>query len=248
VTRVLTFSRGILGDLPPVKVAGREGGRGISAAGTLRSPLRLGDPPQRYSDSPQRCLPLLELGRPGEVRVAECPSLVREGDAGRWTCRAVEFWTSSSVTHAGKVRKRNAGLVLGAGPTPACGQWADGMGVTKPAIWQAGSWWQSLDADRAGPKRRLISWNNARPRFFAPTGRSMALSRARDGATIGTARPRLSAVRDRHYGLRLGPATAGFIGSTAARSGSCHETTRSRGTGRGRDAVARKSPGTGPTT
>ena len=75
------------------------------------------------------------------------------------------------MTHAGKVRERNEDSCL---VRTDAGLWAvaDGMGGHEAGDLASRILVESLDAIAAARSRRSIFWNNARPRFFAPTSRS----------------------------------------------------------------------------
>ena len=101
-----------------------------------------------------------------------------------------------SVTHAGKVRERNEDSCL---VRTDIGLWAvaDGMGATRPAIWRARSWWDRSTASRE-PASALDLLEQCEAQIFRANQEIMDLSRARNGATIGTTAAVLL-VRDQHY-------------------------------------------------
>jgi serine/threonine protein phosphatase PrpC len=102
----------------------------------------------------------------------------------------------SSVTHAGKVRKRNEDSCLVRTDT---GLWAvaDGMGGHEAGDLASRILVQSLDAIEQ-PEAALDLLEQCETQIFRANRQIMALSRARDGATIGTTAAVLL-VRDRHY-------------------------------------------------
>jgi serine/threonine protein phosphatase PrpC len=102
----------------------------------------------------------------------------------------------SSVTHAGKVRKRNEDSCLVRTDT---GLWAvaDGMGGHEAGDLASRILVESLDAIEQ-PDAALDLLEQCETQIFRANQQIMALSRARDGATIGTTAAVLL-VRDRHY-------------------------------------------------
>jgi serine/threonine protein phosphatase PrpC len=102
----------------------------------------------------------------------------------------------SSVTHAGKVRERNEDACLVRTDT---GLWmvADGMGGHQAGDLASRILVESLDAIEQ-PEAALDLLEQCEMQIFRANQQIMDLSRARDGATIGTTAAVLL-VRDRHY-------------------------------------------------
>src|SRR5215475_9795103 len=102
----------------------------------------------------------------------------------------------SSVTHAGKVRERNEDSCLVRTDT---GLWAvaDGMGGHEAGDLASQILVQSLDAINQ-PEAALDLLEQCETQIFSANRRIMDLSRARNGATMGTTAAILL-VRDRHY-------------------------------------------------
>src|SRR3979490_321913 len=143
----------------------------------------------------------------------------------------------SSVTHAGKVRVRNEDSCLVRTDT---GLWAgaDGMGGPETGDPATRILVESLNAMEQ-PEAALDLLEQCETQIFRANQQIVGLSRARDGATIGTTAAVLL-VRDKHYACVWAGDRRGYLINGGALKQLSRDHTAGEELGGGRDAVPRR--------